>query len=127
MKKILLILSLLTLSTEAFAVPYPCFGKITFLAVAPKDNTVNVSLSPAQGQPASTNLEGALLCKIGTTFNGVGPDTCRLIFQQLLIAKLQDKSVRFYFDDALSCGTQPKWSAGGLGLGAGWYNGPEIF
>lgn len=61
------------------------------------------------------------LCSMASDQNGITASQCKSVYSALLAAQLSGKRVRLWFDDSLSCSTQPAWS-----YATGWYFGPMV-
>lgn len=98
---LVMLLSMALLATPAHA-SYECQGTITQLGLG-NDGTVVV-----QGPGG---LPAIYLCSVSyTTSNGFGPDSCKAAYATLLAARLSGQSVNIFFNDNLTCSTQPAWT-----------------
>lgn len=105
---------LLVFSSHSWAT-YTCGGKVTGVAIDPKNQLVLAeSIGPLVWQS---------LCSVKEQYNGVDAETCKLIFSALLTAQMANKSVTLWFNDGKDCtkASHPSWSTL-----TGWYFGPKI-
>ena len=70
---------------------------------------------------AAAGLQFQYLCMIGTTTNGVSPDTCKSLLAVLTTAFITQQQVQWAFSDSLTCTTHPAWN-----WLAVWYWGPNL-
>ena len=96
-----LALMLLVAGSAVGQTAYHCDGPVTGVSF---DKSGVVSFSGIGG------INAGLLCQLGNTANGYSPDACRAAYAQLLLAEMTGQSMRIYFNDNLSCTTQPSWS-----------------
>jgi hypothetical protein len=105
--------ALLALSAGiAQAVPYYC------------DSFVEGVLTQRGGNVLIMRFAGAnwlQLCSIAVATNGVSTDQCKVVYTTLLAAQLAGQRARLWFDDGLTCATQPSWQNA-----TGWYFGPMV-
>lgn len=82
---------------------YICSGTISYLGMA---NDGNVVLAGPGGIPTAV-----LLCNLNnSTSNGFSPAACKAAYATLLANRLSGQPVSIYFNDSLTCSTQPTWS-----------------
>jgi hypothetical protein len=110
--KLTALISMVVLPTHAFA-NYFCYGPMDYVAVTPAGLVVVGS--------GAAGLNSVNLCQIGGTYNGVGPEQCKVIYSALLSANATGQQVVWAFNDNLTCTTHPSDQAL-----TGWYYGPHI-
>jgi len=103
---------LIFVSSPSFA--YECVGKVNHLVIAPT-GVVTASLG---------GIYWANLCSVNVSYNSVDPEACKTVYSSLLAAKLAEKNVRLWFNDASNDCTNTKHPAW-TNL-QGWYFGPNI-
>jgi hypothetical protein len=111
-KMFFLILLMMGFASTAHA--YECTAKVNNLVVAP---TGVVSFSFG-------SMNEVYLCSVNTTYNTVAPDACKSIVSLLMAAKLSDKNVRMWFNDASNSCTNTGHAA--WADLKGWYYGPAL-
>ena len=92
---------------------YGCEGTIDSVNLNP-NGLVTVVSTPS-------GLGTFYVCQIGTTANGVGPDTCKAILSFLIAAKASGATVGWQFNDGAACTGRQQWS-----WLTGWYYGPSL-
>jgi hypothetical protein len=105
-------------SSVSLAATYSCTGSVGQVTVGP-NGTVNASFIFSTG-----NMYSETVCNLDTATSGVSPTTCRSILATLTAARLAERSVTLWFDNATgsSC-SLADWSAL---ANHGWYWGPMI-
>jgi hypothetical protein len=90
------------------ATNYPCTGTVTTVWLSPF-GSINVSTASiaAPMVPSVPQLNFGGICQIGATANGWSSDACKALYSQLLIARSTGAPITFWFNDSLSCTTQP--------------------
>jgi hypothetical protein len=88
-------------ATPAGAATYACRGPVTDVSIV-QNGTVVFS--------GSGGISAGYICQIGATTNGIGPETCKIIYANLLAARQTNTPVATYFNDNLTCTTQPSWN-----------------
>lgn len=96
----------LLVANAAFSAGYTCDGQINSVAVGS-----NGALWVAYG---SVGIQG--ICNVEAATNGIGIGTCKNWFALLTAAQAQQKTVRFYYDSAVSgnpsaCSGLQSWTA----------------
>jgi hypothetical protein len=99
--KIALALTFAVASQTALAIDYSCDGPVNGVTVGPGGH---VSAASAGGQ------QWGYFCQLGTTTNGVSPDTCKGILAVLLSAQASGKSIRIWYRDDNNCSTNRGWN-----------------
>lgn len=110
MKHLLCILLVMLVANIPAKAYYTCTGPVTGLSLS---NGGVVTISGFNG------IVDGYLCQIGASANNVSSDTCKAMYARLLIAEATGKSLTLYFNDSLTCSTQPNW-----GWLSGFYFGP---
>jgi hypothetical protein len=106
------LLIVVSLSGTAQAAQYYC------------DSHVSGTTSQRGGDVLINQFAGSgwlTLCSMASAQNGVPPDQCKSVYSTLLAAELAGKRVRLWFNDNLTCSTQPAWT-----YATGWYFGPML-
>jgi len=104
MKTILCLLLMILLSIPSFAY-YTCTGPVKGVSIqASGTNSGLVWVTGFNGI-----VDGGI-CQIGATANGITSDTCKAIYTRLLIAEVTGQQLTMYFNDNLTCSTQPSWA-----------------
>jgi hypothetical protein len=81
---------------------YACTGPVTQLVMRP-DGSVYVS--------GMGGINWGVLCTVsGTASNGYTADACKAAYAQLLLAEANGQPMTVWFNDNLTCTTQPSWS-----------------
>lgn len=114
-KRILVVLIAMVVANIPAHAFYTCSGPVTQLSIR-NDGAVNISVG---------GITNGYLCQIGATTNGVGPDTCKAMYAQLLIAEATGRSMTLYFNPSgtiTSCSAQVPYA-----WLAGFYFGPGNF
>ena len=117
MKKILSIFCLvlsLVFCQSAYST-YTCNGKVANITVSP--NGI-LTLSYA-------NFNAVYVCSVNTLYNGVQQDACKSILSLLMAAKMADRDVGFWFNDAsndCTVASHPAWADL-----KNWYFGPMLY
>lgn len=109
--RILAVCAAIVAPTTARAAQYSCLDYV----VVSSGRGASIMVSSYAG---STYV---YLCSMASTANGVTAEECKRVYATLLAAQLAGKRVRMWFDDALTCSTQPYWA-----FATGWYWGPEV-
>lgn len=110
-KYVLVVLLAIVLATTPAMANYSCFGPVTGVSIA---NSGVVVVSGFGG------ISAGYVCQIGGTApNGIASDACKAIYARLLAAEITGQQLRVYFNDNLTCTTQPNW-----GWLTGLYFGP---
>lgn len=102
----------LLISTSNAWANYSCIGQVYGVSID-VNGSVYAGSIPGGNWP--------LLCQIGATFNGVGPDACKAIYTLLITAQTSGRQVQMWFNDNLTCTTHPAWNTL-----SGWYFGPQL-
>lgn len=106
MKKYLCVVMLLLMAALSSAAQsiYSCTGSVTSIAVA-NDGTVEIVSFSAL--PA-----GFYLCQIGVASSGNGwtNESCKAAYATLMAARLSGQQVTIWFNDTLTCSTQPTFN-----------------
>ena len=106
-----LLLVMLVANVPATVANYSCFGAVSGVSIS---NGGVVTVSGFGG------IQYGYICQIGASApNGISSDTCKAIYARLLVAEVTGQQLRVYFNDTLSCTTQPTW-----GWLTGLYFGP---
>jgi hypothetical protein len=107
MKKYLFAVMLLSLAVVAIPAHanYQCTGTVTYVAITPSGDIV-VRMSGAGATP------DIYICKLGAASSGNGwtADACKSAYATLLAAKLSGQSASIWFNDNLTCSTQPSFT-----------------
>lgn len=100
-------------SAAAFAT-YPCNGVIDAVDVSPSGIVMMDS--------AQSGIRWVYLCQLGTSNNGVGPESCKAMLSLLLTAQVSGLPVSMSFNDSLTCTSHPQstWLTG-------WTVGPRTY
>jgi hypothetical protein len=110
MKKYLALVVLFSITMIAIPAHanYICGGVLTQVGII---NNGNIWVAGPGGLPS-----GVFICQLGaTSSNGFTPDSCKAAYATLLSAWLTGIQVSIYFNDSLTCATQPVW-VGNTGL-----------
>lgn len=109
MKKYAFVVTLLSMAL--LAVPahanYECSGTVTYLGFDGGGGTVVVS--------GPGGLPAIYLCSMTADGNGFTVTTCKAAYAMLLAAKLSGQTADIFFNDTLTCTTQPAWNPATLG------------
>ena len=101
MKRILCLLAVMLVANLPAMAYYTCTGPVTGVSL---QNTGIVWVSGFNGI-----VDGGV-CQIGATANGISSDTCKAIYARLLLAEVTGRPLTMYFNDSLTCTTQPSWA-----------------
>ncbi|MCW8091647.1 hypothetical protein [Alteromonas sp. ASW11-130] len=85
-----------------------------------------VTIEPKTGVVFAQNVGGFIwprLCSVTHEYNGIPPESCKLVYSTLLAAQTTNKEVRLWFNDEKDCSLEshPSWQQL-----TGWYFGPSI-
>ena len=108
--KVLVFVAIVFYASNVIA--YSCVGGVNGVHV---DESGYISASSVAG------MSWVYFCSVSETYNGVTPQTCKVIYASLLSAQLANKNVRLWFYDTGNCSTHPAWQQL-----TGWYWGPSI-
>jgi hypothetical protein len=98
-----MLISMVVVATPAYAANYICSGNVTFIGLAANGD---VAVAGPGGLPVAV-----LICNMNTTTsNGFTPDSCKTAYATLLAARLAGQPASIYFQDSLTCATQPMWT-----------------
>lgn len=100
MKYIFCVLLIVLVANIPAMAYYTCTGPVTGLSIS---NGGVVTVSGFNG------IVDGEICQIGASANGISSDTCKAMYARLLIAETTGKSLTMYFNDSLTCSTQPSW------------------
>jgi len=108
MKKYLVAVVLLSMTVVAVpaSANYECSGTVTYLG---HDGGGTVTVAGPGGLPA------IYLCTLGVSANGWTADACKSAYATLLAAKVSGQVANIFFNDNLTCTTQPAWNGSTLG------------
>src|SRR5215469_10172493 len=100
---IVVVLSMALVTLPAQANTYACVGTVSNVSVA-NNGTVTFALNV-------TGMPFISACTLGTTAgNGWTADACKAVYARLMAAQLSGQTLAVYFNDTLTCATQPSWS-----------------
>lgn len=109
MKKYSFVVALISITL--LAVPahanYECSGTVTYLGFDSGGGTVVVA--------GPGGLPAIYLCSMTADGNGFTVTTCKAAYAMLLAAKLSGQTADIFFNDTLTCTTQPAWNGATLG------------
>lgn len=105
-------LSLFFFITSAAQANYSCIGTVIVSTVRGETLAAEFSYSPT-----STTY----LCVLTASANGISADQCKNVYAMLMAAQLSGRAVHMWYNDGLTCGTQPTWA-----YTTGWYHGPRL-
>lgn len=91
---------------------YACVGTVIVSTSRGETLVAEFSYSPN----ASTYL-----CKLTEPVHGISPDQCKSVYAMLMAAQLSGRNVQMWYNDNLTCSTQPSWT-----WTTGWYHGPQL-
>ncbi len=114
MKKILSLALTLSLIFSQSVFSYNCNGKVKDVTIGPSGE-----LFVSYG-----TIDMVRLCNVSTAYNGVTPEACKATLSILMAAKMGEREVAFWFNDASNNCTNsahPSWS----NLN-NWYFGPAL-
>ena len=100
-------LTLCLLSAAASAVD--CEGEVTLLGYDTGWDNPTLVLS-LEGGPTAVRI-----CGLTDTYNGINPEVCKVIYSELLTAKIAARKVLFRFPDFNSCTAIPSWNSAKIG------------
>jgi hypothetical protein len=120
---VMVVTSIACLSPASSWANYACSGTLDWVTVSPS-GVVTVSSQ-------SSGLGTFYPCQIGTTVYGVGPDACKAMLSELLVAHATGALVSWSFSDSLACANSQSTRGNGnwYWLGASpssWYYGPQV-
>jgi hypothetical protein len=98
---IAIVLSIAVLALPAVANTYYCTGTVTYLGI---QNDGGIVVGGPNGIP---DIE---ICSVTTPVNNFTTDNCKAVYATLLAAKVSGQQVSVYFNDNLTCSTQPAWT-----------------
>lgn len=110
--RLAMVLVALTVAASASAASYYCDSHVQGLT------TERGGLVIISSFAGSTALQ---LCSMHVAINGVSTDECKTVYATLLAAQLAGRQIRLWFNDSLTCATQPAWANA-----TGWYHGPVL-
>lgn len=97
---------------------YTCTGNVSQVTVEPGGN-VNISLSFKNGE----SMSWVYLCSLTDMSKSVTPATCKGILSTVMVAKLSDRSITMWFNNAVETCNAPPWSHL---KDFNWHFGPSI-
>ncbi|WP_018277339.1 hypothetical protein WKI13_00705 [Teredinibacter turnerae] len=87
---VFLIVSLYTTISYANTI---CSGKVYAVTLNPDNGTVKLNYGYGHN----------VHCNVDTEYNGVSPASCKVLFSQLLVAQMADKSIEARYNDDFIC------------------------